>query len=509
MTTKTLKTIKRAVLVLTSALLATMSATSVPANERDVPRYEPLEECFFEMPEDVVFDCGHVVVPEFHDGRSENFLTLGAIRLRSTSDQPKEPVFFGAGGPGSSAFTLLDVGVLTDKDGYYAQLLANHDLVFFSQRGTAYSEPHLVCFAVNDISDKYFAGEYEGWSELEQEKLALYKSCYDDFVSSGVNFEAFNSLENASDINTIRQLLGYDRIIYYGESYGTLLGQHLMREYPETLAAVVLDGVLATTYPSWETELDARYERALGYVVDLCAADDACKAAYPDLEEDISGMYRQLQTTPYEYSIAGVTFEVDAEQFSLAIYQVLYDVSLIRFIPQIVNAMANELPNDVAPGFFVATLPAQSETSLAPMMHFAVICAEDPTTSLDEAFSLETLRFDLVTDYVDLDAGEYIAMCDHMDLPVLPDETDAPVTSELPVLILNGGFDPVTPEMTALPVAEALPNAFSVTFKYGDHVQGAIDACAHSVMLQFLSDPTTAPDGACASEPGAFGFAVP
>ena len=43
----------------------------------------------------------------------------------------------------------------------------------------------------------------------------------------------------------------------------------------------------------------------------------------------------QLQETPYEYSVEGISFAVDAEQFSLAIYNALYDVTQLRFVPLI------------------------------------------------------------------------------------------------------------------------------------------------------------------------------
>ncbi len=492
--------------------VAVAAVLSHPAAAQDgmLPRYEALETCFFDMPEGVAFDCGRVIVPEFHEQPTEKTISLGVIRLRSTSEQSQEPIFFGAGGPGGSPFTLLGIGALTDSDGYYARLLANHDLVFFSQRGTAYSQPFLGCFGLNDLADSYLAGAYESWADLERAKLERLTACYDEAVAEGVSLAAYNSLENAADVDSVREVLGYDKIIYYGESYGTLLGQHLMREYSERLAAVVLDGALTTTYTNFEKDLDARFERALAYLVATCAVDDACKAAFPDFEADLKSVHAQLQETPYEYSVEDVTFSVDAEQFSLAIYDALYDVTQLRFVPLIVQSILNDTPNDTAPGFFVAPIPAQTETSLAFLMHFAMICSEDPTSSLDEAFSLDNLRFgELVTDYVTLDANEYITMCAHMRLPTLPDETDAPVVSDVPVLILNGGFDPVTPEMTAAPIAEALPNAFMVTFAYGDHVQGAIDPCAHEIMTQFFAAPTTRPDASCARERGTFEFATP
>ena len=52
-------------------------------------------------------------------------------------------------------------------------------------------------------------------------------------------------MENAADVNAVREALGYDRIIYYGASYGSQLGQHVMRDFPEILEAVVLDGAEA------------------------------------------------------------------------------------------------------------------------------------------------------------------------------------------------------------------------------------------------------------------------
>ena len=61
-------------------------------------------------------------------------------------------------------------------------------------------------------------------------------ACLDEFAAEGVDLAAYNSDENADDIDALRQALGYDKIIYYGESYGTLLGQYLLRRHPDILA---------------------------------------------------------------------------------------------------------------------------------------------------------------------------------------------------------------------------------------------------------------------------------
>ena len=69
------------------------------------------------------------------------------------------------------------------------------------------------------------------------------QACKDDYKAQGVDLTGYNSVENAEDINAIRKTLGYDKIIYYGQSYGTLLGQFLLRIHPEIMEAIVLDGI--------------------------------------------------------------------------------------------------------------------------------------------------------------------------------------------------------------------------------------------------------------------------
>lgn len=487
---------------------ANAQAISANDNARTEGAFSRVDECFIDMPETLEYDCGYLTVPEFHDLRSDDTFSLAVIRLHATSDEPKEPIFFGNGGPGGSGFTLLENSVVSDRDGYFTKLRANHDLVFFSQRGTTHSTPHLMCSALNRMSDTYLAGAYPAWSDLEEAKIETLKGCYDDLKAAGIDFTAFNSLENAADVDTLRHALGYDRIIYYGESYGTMLGQHLMREYPDTLTAVVLDGALSLTFPSWETALDARYEAALGHVVSLCAGDTACAAAYPTLEQDMTALYRQLQEKPFEIPVGDQSIYIDAQQFSVAVYDSLYDVSKARFLPHVITTMLRGEIDDTIPGMMVAPIPSQGVTGVALPTHYAFVCAEDPTASLDETRSVEELRFEFVPEYIASDAGEYIALCAHMDLPVLPDETDEAVTADIPVLILNGGFDPVTPAHVSAPIAEALPRSFTVDFPYGDHVLGSTDSCSHMVMLQFIANPNGRPDSSCTADPATFAWYI-
>jgi pimeloyl-ACP methyl ester carboxylesterase len=47
-------------------------------------------------------DCGALVVPETRADPESRLIALPVMRIRATSDDPKEPVFFLTGGPGQS-----------------------------------------------------------------------------------------------------------------------------------------------------------------------------------------------------------------------------------------------------------------------------------------------------------------------------------------------------------------------------------------------------------------------
>ncbi len=137
----------------------------------------------------------------------------------------------GTGGPGGAALGGAQ-NILKESAG----ILADRHWVFFSQRGTQYAQPWLDCKEYNAVPLEAAKNGLSMDEELAHLKDAI-QTCIDDFKAQGVDLTGYNSVENAEDINAIRQTLGYDKIIYYGQSYGTLLGQFLLRIHPEIMEA--------------------------------------------------------------------------------------------------------------------------------------------------------------------------------------------------------------------------------------------------------------------------------
>ena len=374
-------------------------------------------------------------------------------------------------------------------------------------RGTLYAEPALMCSdeKMGPVLEAIFAGLSA--QERDQVWTDAVKACYEEHAQAGVDFAAYNSVENAADINSIREALGYDQIVLYGDSYGTVLSQHVMRDYPDTLAAVILDGVDPISAPSWETQLDADFQSALEYVIGLCAADEACNEAYPNLPEDVEAVYEKLQIEPYRVDLEGTQYFLDENLAASAFHDALSSPLTAPILPLAVDSLLNDKQDERMQILFYLIVPKFESISLP--MHFAMVCSDDPVTSVDDAIALDEV-YSVVSEYVRSDASSYVEICSYMNLPVLPDETDIPISSDVPVLLLSGAFDPATPAYNAEEILATLPNGFSFEFPYGGHVQFLTgDACAESIVVAFIADPTTEPDASCIAEALPLQFALP
>ena len=218
-----------------------------------------------------------MVVPESRSGDSSREVKLGVTRINSGKGTAGSPLFMLAGGPGQTQispgfFSMFQAELL-------GGILDKRDIVIIEQRGTEHTAPFLNCPEV--LSAPWAAHEkgLTGDDAAGFETGVLVK-CIEQFKAQGINFDAYNSVENAADVNAVREALGYAKVIYYGASYGSQLGQHVMRDFPEILEAVVLDGAEALSRKSWveNKALDAQW--GIENLTKLCEADAKCKATY-------------------------------------------------------------------------------------------------------------------------------------------------------------------------------------------------------------------------------------
>ncbi len=171
-------------------------------------------DCPFEVPVDAVVECGFVVVPEDHDDPVGPTVRIAVAVIKDQSeDHLTDPVMLLSGGPGEK--TVLNTPAMVQR---LAPIHPNRDLIIFDHRGVGLCEPALECpefvqafFDLLDESDPDVA---------LQARFGAVMACRDRLVSEGHNLSAYNTTQNAADVNSIRIALGYDQVNLYGGSYG-------------------------------------------------------------------------------------------------------------------------------------------------------------------------------------------------------------------------------------------------------------------------------------------------
>jgi pimeloyl-ACP methyl ester carboxylesterase len=434
------------------------------------------------------FECGYVVVPERHANPDGPTIRVPVAFRRATGPDPRpDPLLLAQGGPGGDAFEVFSLLVPN------TEIAAKRDIVIFNQRGTPYAEPALSCPETVEILPELLAATEDEGQRLYDEAL---DACYARLQSEGINLSAFNSLENASDIPVIARALGYEEYNFYGVSYGTLLGLHLMRNHPEGLRSVILDSVV-TPDINFISEIPASEDRVLDEVFAACEADTDCRQQYPDLEERFFALVRQYDENPVTINLrdpeSGEKYEtyIDGTALRSILFQMLYVPRMSAVVPKVVVDLEKgdtRYIESMWPLFVFDQLVSEG-------MYYSVICAEDADIDT-AAIPVDSLRPEIAETAVD-DIQTYIDTCARWKVELLPPSVDDPVVSEIPTLLLSGRFDPVTPPAFAAAAAANLPNGTALVDPTASHGVAFMNSCANEVVGGFLDEPMNPPDGSC------------
>lgn len=452
--------------------------------------------CVMDLPETAIegrdIVCGYINVPDYHDRPSANTIRLPVAILPSTSLAPApDPLFMAQGGPGGSTLSYF-VSVLAGSE-VGRDFLAERDIVLIEQRGTRYAEPNLFCEELDALAYDTLFRQIDAAS-YDDLTVAALDACHTRLTDAGIDLSAYNSLQNAHDMNTARQALGYDTINFYGVSYGTMLVQHYMRLYPDTLRAVVVDAVVPLDH-NFLVHYPANAQRAFDLLFDRCAADVVCPHMYPKLEEVFYGLVASLNEQPAAFAVYDRNTDTyydalfDGDDLMSLIFNILYITEFIPYAPRLIWDAHRGDWETIAylHGYYTFNF------SLSRGMYYSVLCAEDADFALDEV-PLAGVRPEVAAHFrlTRFDPACAVWEVEALDAAVV----DAPVYSDVPTLVLSGEFDPITPPINGKIMAQTLTNAYVLTFPAVGH--GAYDTpCGSAVMQAFLHDPTTPPDASC------------
>ena len=233
-------------------------------------------------------------------GRGE--LQVAFMRIAAQDQRRHDGIFFNPGGPGGDGLILAPLFAdAWSRDGagaLYQQMAHEFDLIGFSPRGTGAST-QLTC----DSNEFYpfYGTELDRSSGNIAAMLTAAKqranACANNPLTPYINTEA-----TARDLDLMRELSGYDKLNYYGMSYGTWLGHWYAGLFPERVGAMLLSGIVDLTRGLEETYL----EQPMGYQRTF----DKVIAPYADRNQNV--FFSEGSATP---RLAGIFASLSSRPF--------------------------------------------------------------------------------------------------------------------------------------------------------------------------------------------------
>jgi pimeloyl-ACP methyl ester carboxylesterase len=435
-----------------------------------LPRFEEVA-CPTPLPKDLIegqnVRCGELLVLEDRARADGPQLKLHVMIVQG-SDKPKpDPIVHLIGGPGG-AVQSYDT-VLGGDFGLGFSARVGRDFILFDQRGTGRSTPRLTC--PSDV---------------------LNEKCAEALAADGIDLAAYNSEESAADVEDLRIALGVPTINLYGQSYGTLLAQTVMRRFPQSIRSVMLESTSAVAHDVFFTNSPKAFQISLERVFAECAADPDCKAAFPDPAADVEAILIALDANG-----------IDPAGFLGLVQLHLQYAQGVSYVPLLLRSLAagdnvtfgaiNEI------GLEYQALFENALKGFNPVMYNAMNCYDYLPLYTDE--NNMKVNGDAAPAFQNAfgqTAADAKAACAALPDSRVTPEQQLPVQSALPTLLLAGTHDSNTPLEIAQKLDETLSNAYLVEMKGWGHLMLVLgNSCAADTYAEFIDNPSQKPAPAC------------
>ena len=202
---------------------------------------------------------GFIVVNENPSDTLSRRSMLPVLRIRSTNKNPSEPIFWLNGGPGHSNMKYRPL----------AALLENHDIVLVGYRGVDGS----IILRSDEIED---AIEGDGSDLLGDKSLHTLSEALEQFSknlkASNVDLAHYTIVDVISDLESVRNAFGYERINLLSISYGTRVALIYSYLHPGVVFRSVMIGVNPPGRFTWDPK---KIDEQLAYYDSLFVVDSS------------------------------------------------------------------------------------------------------------------------------------------------------------------------------------------------------------------------------------------
>jgi pimeloyl-ACP methyl ester carboxylesterase len=396
--------------------------------------------------------CGTLSVAENPDRPHGRRLAISVAVIPATrAPALADPIVVLQGGPGEDS--ISSAAYFAER---FAPLLDDRDLLLIDERGTGKSGA-LSCTLYSTVDpasslrDVFPAAALKRCAQRLQAHADLTQYTFDRF---------------ANDLEQVRRKLGYGALNLYAGSYGTRAAQVYMRSFPASVRTAYLGSAVpmdaANPLPFAKTA-----ETALEMLFGSCAADAACRTAFPKLREEFRNIKRQLDSGTVRVAVPEPEGSALLDRGRVAEWMrsKLYRPKSATMLPWMIhqayagdwNPLVKELLSD----------EHDADPAFSFGLFFSITCSEDVAFIREQDIAAETQG----TFLGDYRVRQQQAVCKEWPTRTLPKDYRAPITSAVPTLFVSGAADGGTPLWYADHVAAGFSNRLQVIVKGQGHTE--------------------------------------
>ena len=373
--------------------------------------------------------CGTLRVPENRAAPDGRRVTLALYVVRAHgSARAEDPVLVLLGGPGDAATHRLAALVSA-----HAAINRERDLVLVDQRGVGRSSPLPCTHGSDDDLQSY----------MDFLDASAVRACIAS-IGGTADPARYRTRDFILDLEDLRRALGIRQWNLHANSYGTRVAQQYLARHPASIRAAVLMAAVPKELAMPEP-FGADADRALDMLLAACAADGACRAAFPALRNEIDSVSRRLARAPAVVSVAHpvsgapTNIRFGRAAFGEAVRAALYTPAGASTIPLAIHEASRGNYAAIAGAHLrrQRTIAREGWTGL----YLAATCPED-VARLQQSAVLAANRSSILGEYR---ARQHFAACALWPAGLAGDDWPATPRIDTPVLLIVGDADPVTP----------------------------------------------------------------
>lgn len=418
-------------LILIPAFLIFFQQINFAQQKGYTPKIEPCA-CAFKADSSLKTRCAYLIVPENRNKPNGKTIKLPFIYVESNNpNKHKDPVLYTAGGPGASS--LHGVTFVHNR-----AFIKDRDYIAFEQRGTYNAKPWLNCTEVPAaIKESYRKG-------LDKDSMILQgvKACRKRLVSEGIDLDAYNTIENAADIEDLRRALNIDSINLVGISYSGGLMMTVMRNYPQHIRSVVLDSALPG-FVNYEEDAVFSINESFDKIFSNCDRDSTDKVRYGNLRQRFHEYLNSISGKAFYLSYKekdkpdSIQIKYTRDELLDFLVDKLTSNRQLKNVPYIITQVMAGNQKGYMTDYFDGVFGAGASTA---GMRYSMYCSEQINYTDQKVIDKQNTMFPYFAGFHFNDVDH--PRCNCWNVKSIDPIAKTPVYSHLPVLLSSGDTDP-------------------------------------------------------------------